>query len=86
MADEKKKPQIEYPCYWDYKVIGRDSALIPQNIEIILDNFDYSQRFSNQSKSGKYSSFSISVWVENERERDHLFNMFQKIPTVKMVL
>lgn len=83
---QKKKPQIEYPCHWDYRVIGSDTILIPQNIEIILENFDYSYNTSNKSATGKYTSFSISVHVTDENERDHIFRMLQKIPTVKMVL
>ncbi len=86
MPDQKKKPHIDYPCYWDYKVIGEDALLIPQNIEIILENFDFSHSKSNKSASGKYTSFSISVFVASQMERDHIFSMLQKIPTVKMVL
>jgi len=86
MSQQKKKPHIEYPCVWDYKVIGQDRALIPQNIEIILENFEYSHHLSNESASGKYTSFHVSVRVVSEMERNHIFGMLQKIPTVKMVL
>ncbi len=86
MSHQKRKPYIEYPCIWDYKVIGKDRALIPQNIEIILENFEYSHRQTNTSASGKYTSFHVSVRVVSEMERNHIFAMLQKIPTVKMVI
>jgi putative lipoic acid-binding regulatory protein len=86
MSHQDKKPQIDYPCVWDYKVIGEDHALIPQNIEIILENFEFSHRKANKSASGKYTSFYVSVRVSSEMERNHIFGMLQKIPTVKIVI
>ena len=86
MSYPDKKPQIEYPCVWDYKVIGQDRALIPQNIDIILENFEFSQRSANKSATGKYTSFHVSVRVTSQMERDHIFSMLQRIPTVKIVI
>lgn len=80
------KPNIEYPCTWSYKIIGSDRKLIPQNVRIILENYEYTFRPSKKSTTGKYVSFHCSVKVESEEERNRIFVMLQNIPTVKMVL
>jgi putative lipoic acid-binding regulatory protein len=81
-----KKPHITYPCFWSYTIIGADHVLIPQNVAIILENYDYHLKKSHHSQTGKYISFNLSVFVKNENERNHIFVMLGKIPTVKIVI
>lgn len=81
-----KKPEIDYPCTWSYKVIGSDRELVTQAVLVVLQDFEYQFSESNQSRTGKYISFNISARVASEEERNRIFITLQNIPTVKMVL
>lgn len=81
-----KKPVIKYPCQWSYKVIGSNKDLIAKSINNKLNNYPIDLTISKQSKSGKYTSFNLSLNVENEKERDEIFNTLKNIESVKFVL
>jgi uncharacterized protein len=78
--------EIEYPCKWSFKIIGSDKELIMETIENLLVDLDFQMNESRQSKTGKYSSLHVSIRVASQEERDRLFQLFQNIPTVKIVL
>ena len=80
------KPNIEYPCTWWFKVIGSDREGIPQHIASMLESVDFDLSESRQSRSGKYSSFNLSVYVKDEQERNAIFQDLKKVPTVKFIL
>ncbi len=80
------KPQIQYPCLWSYKVIGADPDLVKENIEIVLKHYEVAYHEAKQSRTGKYTSFHLSVQVQDEAERNTIFDKLKNIPTVKVVL
>ena len=81
-----EKPKINYPCDWSYKIIGSDKELIAKTIPTVLENGKYKFYEGNQSKTGKYTSFNLSVHVDSEEKRDKIFNLLKNIPTVIMIL
>ncbi len=81
-----KKPEIEYPCEWSYKIIGSDSYLITSKVSEILKDHDYRLDVSNHSRTGKFVSFNCSLEVASEQERNKIFQQLQQIPSVKMII
>lgn len=79
-------PEITYPCNWSYKIIASDKDYIAKTIPELLESREYEFAESNQSRTGKYTSFSISLQVSSEKERDNIFNILKCLPSVKMVL
>lgn len=79
-------PEITYPCNWSYKIISSDKDYIARTIPELLESREYEFAESNQSRTGKYTSFSVSLRVESQLERDNIFNIFKCLPSVKMVL
>lgn len=80
------KPLIAYPCEWSYKVIGADRALIANAIADFLEPFHSRFRESRQSRTGRFTSFEVTVRVETEAERNAVFDGLRSIPSVKLVL
>ena len=80
------KPEIDYPCQWSYKVIGSEKDHIQKTIELGLKERNYTLSISKKSKSGKYTSFNVELFVESEKERDFFFGMLREIESVKFVL
>jgi putative lipoic acid-binding regulatory protein len=80
------KPDIPYPCHWPYKIIGADAQGIDRTIRHILANKEFDLQYSHHSKRGTYTSFNLSVRVNDETERNAIYVALREIPTVKIVI
>ncbi|PSM53194.1 DUF493 domain-containing protein [Campylobacter blaseri] len=74
-----KKPNIDYPVHWSYKVLVDASEDINLKVENILNDLKYEINPSKDSSSGKYKSYNIKVLVSSEKERLDIFNKFKNI-------
>ena len=81
-----KRPKIEYPCKWEYCVIGKEEAPLRQAVSEALKGADYNLSFSRSSKSGKYISLELTTTVANEEARDRIHGSLRAHPTVKIVM
>ena len=79
------KPEIKYPCQWDYTVIGADESLLRKAVDECCCGKEHSLEFSKKSKPGKYVSLTVKAKVTDEAERVKLFASMGKHPAVKMV-
>ncbi len=86
MATENKKMKISYPCPWSYKIIGPDKDLVKEAITTIFTPKEYSLRYANASRTGKYHSWSVTLKVESEGERNTLFRELKNHPNIRMVI
>ena len=86
LDSNSKKPKIEYPCNWDYKVIGRNVDEMIKAIELITEGMDYKVSPSNVSSKGNYFSLNLSVFVPSEVIRYIIFVKLEANEFVKMVL
>ena len=86
MREIQGKADIKYPTDWKYKVIGLENDVLRDAIDEVLGVKEYSLRFSNRSKKGKFISLEISLNVESETERDSIFFNLKSHSVVKMVI
>jgi len=86
LDSNSKKPDIIYPCYWEYKVIGTDVDEMIKAIEFITEGMDYKVSPSNVSSKGIYFSLHLSVFVTSEVIRDIIFAKLEANEFVKVVL
>lgn len=82
----QKKPDITYPCLWEYKVIGKDRDMLTEVIQDACSPAIPDITLSNVSKTGKYFSLKATLEVENEEIRLEIFARIQKSSAVKMVI
>ena len=83
---ENKKPQIDYPCKWPYKIIGESVEKMITAVEEIIIDLEYDLTPSNISRKGKYFSLNISVVVPSETIRDKIFQEFTNHSAIKYVM
>lgn len=79
------KPEISYPCRWHYKVIGTREEDVIKAIREIVSNSDHDFAPSKKSRSGKYHSFNLEIFVESEETRNFFFNELRAHTAVTMV-
>jgi hypothetical protein len=83
---ENKKPQIEYPCKWPYKIIGKSVEEMINAVEEVVVGLEYDLTPSNISRKGKYFSLNISVVVPSEIVRDLIFQKLSAHPAINFVI
>lgn len=81
-----KKPEISYPCFWEYKLIINSSQKLENIIKEALKDKEYKISKSNKSKNNSYESYNVSIFVLCEDERLALFENFKQNKQIKFVL
>lgn len=80
------KLEIEYPCTWVYKVIGRDCTLLKDVITQACAPENVTISHSHSSSGGKYHSLNAELTVKNEVTRLTIYETLRNDPVVKIVL
>jgi uncharacterized protein len=84
--DWDNKPELEYPCAWEYKVIGADQFAIRQAVAEIMGELEYEVSLSHFSRNGKYCSLLVALTVADEQQRTSLFAALKAHDAILMVL
>ncbi|RWX44763.1 hypothetical protein H206_02081 [Candidatus Electrothrix aarhusensis] len=80
------KPEIHYPCVWQYKIIGMKRQTVQAALSEKLGDAPYSLSESRTSKQGKYISLNLELTVHNEEQRLYLYSALTADPSIKLVL
>ncbi len=80
------RPEIEYPCVWQYKVIGMDGQALREAIAGYLGDVPYSVSDSRVSRGGRYVSLNLEVTVYSDFNRLRLYEVLGGHPAVKVIL
>jgi len=80
------QPKIDYPCPWEYALIGASEALIRQAILETLGETEHTLTPSHASATGKYVSFHLRVVVQDEPHRNAIFRALHSHRNIKAIL
>ena len=84
--DSQKKLELVYPCSWSYKLIGHEKEAIQKAIHDVIVKREHTLGHSNNSKTGKYVSMNLELVIENEDERNFIYEALKAHQNIKMVL
>ena len=84
--DSEQKLVLEYPTSWTYKLIGREKEVIQKAIHDVILEREHTLNHSNNSKTGKYVSMNLDLVIQNEDERNFIYEAFKAHENIKMVL
>ncbi|MDR3090411.1 MAG: DUF493 domain-containing protein [Desulfobulbaceae bacterium] len=80
------KPLIDYPCRWQYTVVGENEGALRQILLLACTSTEVDIRVSHHSSGGKYVSLKAEALVASEEERDTIFRNIQSNHEVRFVL
>lgn len=80
------KLELEYPCKWTYKLVGAEKAALQKAIHDVIVEREHTLTHSNASKTGKYVSMNLELLIQNEDERNFIFEALKAHQNIKMVL
>ncbi len=95
MSNENNgKPEIEYPCPWDYKIIGTCEDAMRSAVQLCLDKSldratgdrEFELGTSRTSNGGKYVSLRLNLMVMDETERNGIFTSLAGHPEIRIVI
>jgi putative lipoic acid-binding regulatory protein len=86
LDSNSKRPNIIYPCNWDYKIIGTSVDEMIKAAELATEGMEYEISSSKASSKGNYFSLNLKVLVTSEVIRDIIFAKLGANEFVKMVL
>lgn len=81
-----EKPIILYPCDWVYKVIGRSQKEIQQAVKEVLHTRWHTLAESHHSAHKNFISFTLTVCVDDEADRDGVFHALKAHELIFFVL
>lgn len=81
-----ENPRIDYPRPWTYRLIGRQALLVQAAIATILGKRRYVLTEGNHSSGGRYHSLELAVIVEDQAERDWIFQRLSAHEDVHWIL
>ena len=79
------KPNIDYPCDWEYRLIGLSEQALRAAVASIVSR-EHTLEPSKESKKGKYVSYSLTVQVTDEGHRHKLFEELKVHADIQFVL
>lgn len=79
-------PKIEYPCRWQYRIIGESRTGIRRVVERHVRERPLNLAESHVSSGGRYVSMSLEVTVASDGERQELYRLLAGDPAIRVVL
>ena len=80
-----RKPEIDYPCTWSYRIIGADELRMRTAVREIVGQAEHELTLGLESAHGKYRSLQLELVVESEARRLEIFAALTRHPDVRFV-
>ena len=80
-----RKPEIDYPCTWAYRIIGPDELRMRDAVRQIIGDLEHSLTLGLESAHGKYRSLQLELVVRDEAQRLGIFEALKTHPDVRFV-
>lgn len=80
------KPDIHYPCCWQFRLIGEERGAIIQAVQAVIDLSACTLSDGNISSGGRYLSVNVEMMINDEAERLRLYQQFAAHPAIRVVL
>ncbi|WP_024955021.1 HP0495 family protein [Sulfurospirillum arcachonense] len=84
--DNLQELKLTYPCHWEYKAILETQHDIKEIVKSVLNEREHSIKKSQNSKKGKYVSYTIKTLVHNDDDRKSVFEELKQHQSIKFVL
>lgn len=82
----KQKVELVYPCFWGYKIIGREYEELRAAIVEVVQARECMVTLANSSSGGKYLCLDVQLVVVSAEDRECQYLAFKGHPAVVMVL
>ena len=93
-GENPEKLHIEYPCPWDFKIVGTSEDAMRGAVSVCLARTlnqasgarEFELGMSRTSSGGKYVSLNLNLMVIDEVERNQIFASLAGHPEIRIVI
>jgi len=64
-----KKPDIEYPCTWLFKIFGRDREAMQRAVARMISGRRHALTPSRSSRNNRYHCMNLELLVQSDEDR-----------------
>ena len=83
---EGRKPEIDYPCMWSYRIVGMDEVQMRIAVLEVVGDLEHRVTTGLESSQGKYRSLQLELVVRDEAHRLSIFEALKTHPEVRFVI
>ena len=83
---EGKKLELDYPTDWTFKLIGTDESAVRKALLEVIGDREHRFEPSNESKNGRYLSFTLVLSVHSDEDRTGIGNQLHAHKDIRFVL
>ncbi len=84
--DVEQKLKLTYPTDWRYKIVGEEQKKLEKAVHDVILEREHTLKHSNVSQTGKYVSMNLDLLIQNEDERQFIYEALKAHQHIKMVL
>ncbi len=81
-----RRPQIDYPCDWSFRLIGESEHQIRALVVRILGDLEHTLERSRASSAGRYTSLKLSFVARDDSHRTSLHAALSAHQAIRFVL
>jgi len=81
-----RRPRIDYPCLWQYTIIGLDAEGIRAAVAEFVGDAPFSLSRARTSRQGRYVSMHLETTVYSDYHRLRFYHELAEHPAVKVIL
>lgn len=82
----EKKPRIDYPCRWVFKLFGTDECLLREAVAGIMPGADHDLTLSRTSRNNRYVCMNLALTVASGEDRDAVYEALSGHSRILFVL
>ena len=87
MSDQDPpKLDLDYPCGWEYRVIGAEETAVRSAIAEVLGDRSYEARTGRRSEGGKWITVVVDLEVSDEDDRTSTYRALLAQPAIRVIL
>jgi putative lipoic acid-binding regulatory protein len=86
MPTDDRRPEIEYPCPWSYRIVCSDEAAVRAAVPGIVGGETHTLVMVRESRAARYRTLELELVVRDQAHRDTVFQALQRIAGVRMLL
>jgi len=86
MRLDDKRPQIDYPCAWTYRIVCTDESAVRAAVIEIVGDSEHTLVAVRASSGGRYHTLELELVVRDETQRNRIFQALGGLPEVRLLL
>jgi putative lipoic acid-binding regulatory protein len=83
---DAQKAEIQYPAEWGYRIVCTSEEAVRAHLREVLGEIEHELVEGNASSGGTYKSLHLTLIVEDEQHRLHIYEKLSGHDAIRFVI